>query len=294
MRYLEKHLEPEGAASRTFMRFFPSNGAPQALMCLIHGLGEHSGRYEHVARFFNERGVALVAFDMLGHGQSAGRRGHFPGYPAMAGQANAVIAEARHLLGDVPLILYGHSMGGNMVLNLVLRGLLHAPPRALILSSPLFEPAFEPPKWKLLLGKAAYRLVPTLSLGNELDPNGLSRDEKVVAAYVADPLVHSRISARFLEVLEGGLSALQQADRLPCPTLLMHGEQDPITSVAASKSFAAGSEACTLKLWPRLRHEIHQEPEQQEVLGFAHDWLTAHGAAVAFADPVRSGETASR
>lgn len=193
----------------------------------------------------------------------------------MAAQANAVIDAVRAELADVPLALYGHSMGGNMALNFVLRGLLRETPRALILSSPLFEPAFEPPKWKLLLGKAAYRLLPTLSLGNELDPNGLSRDEKVVEAYCADPLVHARISARFLEVLEGGLSAMQQADRLPCPTLLMHGEQDPVTSVGASKSFAAGAKACTLKLWPRLRHEIHQEPEQQEVLTFAHTWLEA-------------------
>lgn len=285
MHQLEKLLEPDGPASRTFMRFFPSKGPAHALICLIHGLGEHSGRYHHVARFFNERGLALVAFDMLGHGNSAGQRGHFPGYPAMATQANAVIAAVRAEVAEGPLVLYGHSMGGNMVLNLVLRGLLRETPSALILSSPLFEPAFEPPKWKLLLGKAAYRLLPKLSLGNELDPAGLSRDEKVVEAYCADPLVHGRISARFLEVLEGGLSAMQQADRLPCPTLLMHGEQDPVTSVAASKSFAAGGQGCTLKLWPRLRHEIHQEPEQQDVFTFAHDWLVAQLEAAA-ATPV--------
>nr|WP_243436147.1 alpha/beta hydrolase [Acanthopleuribacter pedis] len=255
------------------MRFWPSQTPPRGLVCLVHGLGEHCGRYQHVAGFFNRAGYAVAALDLLGHGASVGRRGHFYGYPAVATQINAVVAEAAKSVGDLPVVLYGHSMGGNMVLNVLLRGLLQKEPEALVLSGPLFEPAFEPPTWKVLLGKAVYRIWPTLSLANELDPAGLSRDEQVVADYLKDEWVHGLITAKFVEVLAGGLWANHEAARVTCPVLLMHGDQDPITSVSASKSFAAVAPNCHLKLWPGLRHELHNEPEQNEVLALAAAWL---------------------
>lgn len=274
MLYFEKTLRHDNQVGETHMRFWPSQKPCRALLCLVHGLGEHCGRYQHVAGAFNRLGYAVAAFDQAGHGASAGRRGHFPGYPAAASQINAVVAEAVKSIGhEVPVILYGHSMGGNMVVNVVLRDLLQVTPLGLVLSGPLFEPAFEPPAWKVLLGKAVYRLWPTLQLTNELDPAGLSRDEKVVAAYLADPLVHGFITAKFIEVLAGGLWSVNQANRLTLPLLLMHGDQDPITSLVASKSFGALAPNCLLKVWPGLRHELHQEPEQDEVLGFVADWL---------------------
>jgi len=246
---------------------------PKGVVCLVHGLGEHSGRYPHLAAFLNQAGYALLAFDLRGHGKSEGPRGHTPSGEALLDDIAHLLQEAMERYPNRPRFLYGHSLGGNLVIEYALR---RRPQLAgVVATGPLFRPAFEPPAWKLTLAKIMCKLWPTLSLSNEIDCQGLSRDSEVVRAYNDDPLVHDRLSARLgMDMLQSGLWSLEHAAEFPLPLLLMHGGADRLCSVQASREFAAqAGEHCTLKIWDGFYHEIHNEPEQGEVFGHLVGWL---------------------
>ena len=247
----------------------------RGVVCLVHGLGEHSGRYAHLAAFLNQAGYALLAFDLRGHGKSAGQRGHAPSYEALLDDIAHLLEEAAQRYPNRPRFLYGHSLGGNQVINYALR---RRPQLAgVIATGPLLRPAFEPPAWKMTLAKIMYSLWPTLALSNGLDRQGLSRDPKVVRAYNDDPLVHDRVSARLgMDMLEAGLWSLEHAAEFPLPLLLMHGSDDRLTSAQASREFAAqAGHRCTLKIWEGFYHEIHNEPEQGQVFEYLLEWLNS-------------------
>lgn len=251
---------------------------PTAAICLVHGLGEHSGRYAHLAAFLNQAGYVLLAFDLRGHGKSEGQRGHTPSYEALLDDTAHFLDGAAGRYPDCPRFLYGHSLGGNLVINHALR---RRPPLAgVIATGPLLRPAFEPPAWKMTLAKIMYRLWPTLSLSNGLDRQALSRDPEVVRAYNDDPLVHDRLSARLgMDMLQAGLWSLEHAAEFPLPLLLMHGSADRVCSPQASREFAAqAGEGCTLQIWDGFYHEIHNEPEQGEVFEYLLEWLTSNEA----------------
>jgi acylglycerol lipase len=246
---------------------------PKGVVCLVHGLGEHSGRYPHLAAFLNQAGYALLTFDLRGHGKSEGQRGHAPSCEALLDDISRFLTEATERYPDCPCFLYGHSLGGNLVIKYALRR--YPQLAGVIATGPLLRTAFEPPAWKLTLAKIMRSLWPTLAMSNELDRQGLSRDPEVVRTYNEDPLVHDRLSARLgMDMLEAGLWALEHADEFPLPLLLMHGGADRLTSPQASRGFAAqAGERCTLKIWDGFYHEIHNEPEQGQVFGYLVEWL---------------------
>jgi acylglycerol lipase len=261
------------------LRLYAQGWQPQTelkgVICLVHGLGEHSGRYGHLAAFLNQAGHALLAFDLRGHGKSEGPRGHTPSYEALMEDIAHFLEETTERHPDRPRFLYGHSMGGNLVIEYALR---RRPQLAgVIATGPLLRAAFEPPAWKLTLAKIMRSLWPTLSLSNGLDRQALSRDPEVVRAYDDDPLVHDRVSARLaMDMFQSGLRSLEHAAEFPLPLLLMHGGADRITSAQASREFAAqAGEACTLKIWDGFYHEIHNEPEQGEVFEYLWEWLNS-------------------
>jgi acylglycerol lipase len=244
----------------------------KGVACLVHGLGEHSGRYAHLAAFLNQADYALLAFDLRGHGKSEGPRGHAPSYEILMEDVSHLLEEAAKRYPDRPRFLYGHSLG-----SAAINYALHRHPQlaGVIVTGPAFRPAFEPPAWKLTLGKIMYNLWPTLSMSNELDRQALSRDPEVVHAYNNDPLVHDRVTARFaMDFLQAGLWALEHAAEFTLPLLLMHGSADRITSVQASREFAAkAGDRCTLKIWDGFYHEIHNEPEKEQVFAYLLEWL---------------------
>ena len=249
---------------------------PKGVVCLVHGLGEHSGRYGHLAAFLSQAGYALLTFDLRGHGKSEGQRGHTPSYEALLDDISHLLAEAAKRYPERPRFLYGHSLGGNLVINYAMR---RRPQLAgVIATGPLLRPGFEPPAWKLTLGKIMYSLWPTLSMSNELDRQDLSRDPEVVRAYNDDPFVHDRVSARLaMDMLQADLWALEQAAEFPLPLLLMHGSADRLTSAQASREFAAqAGHRCTLKIWDGFYHEIHNEPEQGQVFECLLEWLVSN------------------
>lgn len=259
-----------------FARDWLPEDTPRAVVCLVHGLGEHSSRYHHVAAALNRAGYVLLGFDLRGHGKSQGQRGHAPSWDALLDDIGQFLQEAKQRFPDHPLFLYGHSMGGILVLSYALRRKPQL--SGTIVTSPLLRTAFQPPAWKLWLGKTLYSLLPAFSLSNELDPRGLAHDQKVVDAYIQDPLVHNRVSARLaMDMLTAGEWALEHAAEFPLPLLLMHGADDPICSAQASREFAARVPGdCTFRLWDGLYHEMHNEPEQQQVFDMMVEWLGKH------------------
>jgi len=246
----------------------------KAIVCLVHGLGEHSGRYAHVATALNNAGYALLGFDLRGHGRSDGPRGHTPAYDVLMTDIDRLLDEAAIRYAGLPRFLYGHSLGGNLVLNHALRrkpaitGIIATSP-AIRLEAPL-------PASQVALAKVMNKVRPGLQMANGLALEGLARDPDVIRAYTSDPLVHNKISVRLaLGMFEAGEWALAHAAEFPLPLLLVHGTKDMITSAKASQEFATKMPAgrCTLKLWEGFYHETHNEPEKAEVLRFMIDWL---------------------
>ncbi|CAM2065384.1 Lysophospholipase [Sulfidibacter corallicola] len=279
--HFEEHIEIEGYRERVFLQGWTPESPARALICLVHGLGEHGGRYDHLAAYFNREGIAVTVMDMRGHGRSDGPRGHFPGYPAIFAEIDGLLLEGARRCAGVPVFLYGHSMGGNMVLSYLLRHQSSVPLAGSIATGPLLRTAFEPPSWKVFMGKLLYAVWPGFSMANELDTKGLARDPEVASKYLADPLVHNRITPRFMDVMDGGEYLIEHAASLATPLLLLHGERDPITSAPASAEFAEKAGArCRFKSWPDLLHEIHNEPEKEEVFACELAWMEERIAAI--------------
>jgi alpha-beta hydrolase superfamily lysophospholipase len=242
-------------------------------MGIVHGLGEHAGRYHHWAESFCRAGIEVVAFDLIGHGLSGGPRGHVSDYALLLDDIGLLVRELERHGDRRPRWLYGHSLGGNLVLNYALR---RSPDLSgLIITSPLLLPACPPPRWKRMLAAALNHLYPSAVFSTAIDPADLSHDPQAVRCYREDPLVHDRVSVRLgVQMLAAGRWALEHAEQLALPTLLMHGTGDRITSASASQRFAqrAGS-LCTLKLWPDLYHELQWETDRILVLATIRDWL---------------------
>lgn len=250
---------------------------PKAVLCIVHGLGEHSGRYHHVAAFFNERGFDVYAFDLRGHGLSKGKRGHTPSHELLLDDVEDLLKHAREEHNDLPMVLFGHSFGGHIVSNYLLKrnvGELAAG----VLSSPWLRLAEEPAKWQVSMAKFMVKLLPSFSQSNGLSTADLSKDTAAVKAYEDDTLVHNKISVRlFLETYNASAWAIDNADMLKKETLAYHGAADKIISPEGTKSFHANSkEFCTLKIWDNVRHEPHNDVESKEVLGYVYDWVKKH------------------
>ncbi len=247
---------------------------PRAVIALVHGVGEHIGRYAHLAKWFNNHQVAVLGYDHQGHGRSAGKRGHVRHLDAYLDDVGLLLSESRRLYPGVPVFLYGHSMGGNLTLNYVLR----RHPKGLaghIATGPHIRLAFEAPALKIFAGKLLRRFMPALSLPTGLASHFLSHDPAVVQAYKADPLVHDQLSASAgLAVLEGAAWLNEYSGDYPLPLLLQHGAGDKITSAHATKEFASRLHGdVTFHEWPDLYHEIHNEKEQEQVFELTLHWM---------------------
>ena len=248
-------------------------GTPKAVIAHVHGMGEHSRRYDHLTSFWEDRDYASAGFDLRGHGRSEGQRGHTPSYDFLMDDIAIFLDRVATECPGLLVTLYGHSMGGNLVLNYVIR---RQPTLAsVIASAPYLRLAFEPSPWKVRSAQWLQWIAPTLSQSSDLDITALSRDPAVIARYKADPLVHDKVTVKFFaQVHPAGEAIIGRASELKIPTLLMHGSGDRITSPAGSADFvAASSGKAVLKIWEGLFHEIHNEPEWEAVAAFALAWI---------------------
>ncbi len=261
--------------------------APMALsrgtVVIVHGLGEHTGRYAGLAANLNAAGWNVSGFDQRGHGRSGGPRGGLAQADDLLRDL-ALAIDAARAARPGPLVLLGHSMGGLVAARFVAEGLASAPAPwyrdidALVLSSPALDPGMNAGQ-KLLLA-ALGGLAPGLAVGNGLKPEWISRDPAVVAAYLADPLVHDRVTPRLARfILDSGVLVRSLAPRWAVPTLLLWAGSDRCVAPAGSAAFAAAAPANTVRAqsFAPLFHEIFNEPEKDAVFAALGAWLAERG-----------------
>jgi alpha-beta hydrolase superfamily lysophospholipase len=248
---------------------------PKAVVCLVHGLGEHSGRYGHVADYLNAAGYAVLSFDLRGHGKTIGPRGVVKSFEDFLVDIDRLLVEAEKRYPEKPRFLYGHSLGGLLVLNYVLKRQPNV--TGVVVTSPGLRSSVQTQKAKMLVANVMGSLLPNMDIANGLELQALSRDPEVIRRYQADPLVHDRASLAMAKNSIGEIPwTFAHASEFTSPLLLMHGTADRITFCSGSQDFAAQAKDCTLKLWEGMYHELHNEPEKEQVLAYLLGWLDSH------------------
>ena len=236
-------------------------------MLLVHGIGEHSGRYEHVGAAFAAAGIDVLAYDQRGFGETGGERGHVDKFDDYLDDVEPLIAERREL--GVPVILLGHSLGGLVSTAYLVSD--RPQPDFAVLSSPAL--AADLPPWQRAGAPLLGALLPKLKVPADFDGNVLSRDARVQQEYENDPLRVPTSTARLgREILRAMRTVGTSLDRLRVPTYVLHGESDSLVPVDASKPLESLPNV-TRRVWPGLRHECLNEPERNEVIGEVVAWL---------------------
>ena len=253
-------------------RGWPIDGA-RVTFAVIHGLGEHAGRYERFASGMAKWGMGTFALDLRGHGKSPGQRGHVDSWSQWTDDASAFL---RHIEGltTAEVVPLGHSFGGAVLLSAVLAGKLAAS-RRFVLSSPALQVKVAVPGWKVSLGKVASSVAPRLALSNEVDPKTVSRIPEVVEAYRTDPLVHDKISSRtYTEWKRAADEILARAGEIMVPFLILAGTDDMLIDPKGSEALHAKAAAMSeLHLLPGRYHEPFNDRDSDEVFQMIADWI---------------------
>ena len=250
-------------------------GEPRAVVVLAHGYGEHARRYDHVAQRFGEAGLATYALDHRGHGRAGGKRVRVRHMTEFVSDFGELVQIARQENPDRKVIVLGHSMGGGIVFAY---GVQHAADYDLmVLSGPAIAAHTGVSKAKAIVGKAIGSIFPSLPI-EAIDADAVSRDPEVVAAYKADPLVYrGKVPAgigKALLVVGEKMHVL--APGITAPLLVVHGEEDRMVSAEGSRRLVehVGSRDVELKVYPRLYHEVFNEPERDRVLADVTEWIS--------------------
>lgn len=246
----------------------------RAACLLVHGVGEHSGRYRHVAEALNQWGMTVWAVDYRGHGRAGGRRGHCGTFRELLDDVELVAARMRGEHPQVPAVLIGHSLGGLIVLALA----LDRPQtlRAVVASSPALALSLQPSPFKLLMAQLLGRLLPTLAVSNEVNPTWLSHDPAIVKAYQTDPLVHRKITlGGYLAIRDAMAEVSARATTLTVPCLILQAGDDHLVEAAASRQFAAAarSPGSAYREYAGFYHELFNEVGRAQVLDDLGQWL---------------------
>lgn len=257
---------------KLFTRIWEPESDIKAVLCLAHGIGEHTGRFHPVADYFTSCGYAMMGTDMRGHGLSEGKRGHIPSIGVIMDDMDLLISNAKLRYPGKPVFLYGQSLGAILVL---FHGLSRRPDiNGVIATSPALHSSLDEQPVKIALVKLLSPLIPSLTLHGGLKPVMLTRNMEVVNAYINDPLVHYQISLGFGKILlDIRKWALENSSGFSIPLLLMHGTGDQIAYISGSREFARHVSNCNYIEWENALHELHHEPEKQEVLNTIRNWM---------------------
>ncbi len=254
------------------VRDWEPESEPMADLVLLHGIGEHSGRYERTGELLAKAGIHVRSFDLIGHGGSGGRRVDIDDWGRFLDQVERHVVELG--ANDRPLVLMGHSMGGTLALDYVIDG--RTPPDMLVVSAPALAAGA---RRQRLAATLLARITPTLPIAQEIKPWQLSRDPEVGDAYFSDPLVHTKGTPRFGVEFFGAMErARTGAGTIELPVLVAHGGLDTLVSPQSTAPLGElpGFER---RLYPQLRHEILNEPEGPEVVADIVQWIEARLAS---------------
>ena len=279
MKRFEDQWEDHDGTTFFIQGWEPENSKPKALVALVHGLGEHAARYAHVGSALTDAGYALVGFDLRGHGKSGGARGHASSLDAYMQDIRQFFRRMETRYPDIPHFLYGHSLGGLLVLAYAI--LYGAYLKGVVATGPSLRSSLQEQKTKVAMVRLLGSLLSTITLQSGLDASTISRDTEVVDTYKNDPLVHDSAS---LGLGKAALSAIDlcfaRAREFPVPLLILHGKADKIAYASGSEDFTellrTQGKDVTLKVWDALYHEVHNEPEKADVLRFMIEWLNHH------------------
>lgn len=263
-----------------YFQYWQPEAPSKAVILLVHGAGEHSGRYQHVAQYFTDHGYSVAALDHPNHGKSEGTYGHVDNFDDFVQTLNIFHQRVSGDFAGLPQILLGHSMGG-LISSIYL--LEHQQDfLGCVLSGPAIKTDIEPGVLQMLLIRFMSLVAPKTGV-LQLDAAGVSRDPAEVEKYVNDPLVnHSKMTARKVSELFRAMEHIQaNAGQISLPMLLLHGEADSMAAATGSRFLHShiGSTDKTLKIYPQLYHEIFNEPEQQQVLADVLAWCEQRTAA---------------
>ncbi len=261
---------------KLYLQEWSPDKEPSSLILYVHGLGSHGGRLDHWGERFARKGITFFAYDQRGHGRSDGKRGHPTHIKHLVNDVKLMVEHLRVAFPGKPVIIYGHSMGGTVVINYVISNTYTAD--ALIVTSPWLKLVKPPSKTVINLIKPLLKIAPAIAVPNGLLPMDISHDEKEVQKYTEDPLVHNKISiGLFYSTFRAGYTALRNVYKINCPFLIMHGTGDRITSAKASEDYVLNtSDRTRLKLWEGAYHELHHEPNRDEVFTYITAWLQEH------------------
>lgn len=263
-----------GGAALYFQSWSPQD-SPKAIIILVHGFDEHSGRYGYFAEHCVKHGMTVYALDHWGYGKSDGKSGYVPAFSVYHDGLDALIDEIPSEERALPFILVGHSLGGLIAATYLLENQQRF--AAAVLSGPAIKTTEEPSSFMKGLSNILSKVAPAMGV-LALDAKGVSRDPEVVADYLADPLVSgSKISARLAAEMMANMELVQRdAAKITLPILLLHGEKDSLTAPEGSVLLyeRIGSHEKMLKIYPGLFHEIFNEPEKDIVLADMTDWIT--------------------
>lgn len=263
--------------TRLFWQLALPDGEPTAWVGVVHGYGDHVGRYAHVFDALVKQGFAVMGLDYRGHGKADGKRGDVVKWFDYVDDLDVFWSKLRERAGALPCFVLAHSHGGLVATHWALR----APQglKGLVLSSPFYKIAFDPPAWKLLLARVMKNLKPDLSIGNELKPEMISRDEAWQKATLADPLYGHLTTPRWWFEHTAAQAALAgRGKELTVPVFMLAGDADGVVSVPAAKAFfeTLGSKDKTWKEFAGYRHEVMNEVGKEGVIEDIARWISAH------------------
>lgn len=245
----------------------------RANIVFVHGLGEHINRYTEWAESFNREKIGFTGLDLPGHGSSDGRRGHIRSYSLTDEMLDILLKHIKSTFPGTPVFIYGHSLGGGIVLDYLLRKKPSV--KGAVVTSPWLKLSIEPDKFKLTLVSVLKRIIPGLVQSSGLVQEYLSQDKDVITKYNSDPLVHDKISVSLAyNAMKAASHSLNHSHELELPLLLMHGSRDMICSPEGSSGFAAGTKQAELKIWDGGFHELHNEPFKNDVFEYIISWMT--------------------
>lgn len=252
--------------------------SPRAGIVVVHGLGEHSGRYEQFAEAMTSFAISTYALDQRGHGLSDGRRGHVPSFDVFLRELDRFRREVEGLAEyRLPLFLLGQSMGGLIALRYVEE--YESRFRGAVICSPWLATSMPVPRWKIMAANALNRLLPALPFRSNMNPEHFTRDPDIIQAYRADPLVHGAITPRlFVEVSAAMGLVLQRSDRNHEPVLFLLGGGDRLVETERTVRFAQSMSGAdvTVRVFPGLYHELLQEVDRPRIFREISDWIASH------------------
>jgi alpha-beta hydrolase superfamily lysophospholipase len=249
--------------------------SPRAAVALVHGISEHSGRYDAVVNHLTESGFVVYAFDLRGHGESPGRRGHIDSWSQYRDDVKAYVEQVRTRDPGLPIFIYGHSLGALIVAEYV----LYQPDglAGVILSGIPLRPVGVAKPPLVLIAKALSRIWPTFSLSLGVRGERLSRDPERVRAYKDDPMIHHTATARWgTETLNAIGRVKSRMHEIKLPILIIHGGSDPVNSVEGGRDLyaAVSSTDKEIKIYPGGMHEPHNDVNRGEAAADVEKWLT--------------------